>query len=45
MPMKIQEERDDIKERRKKAQGALMGFCIHCANERRRYENKWFKST
>ena len=25
-PMKIQEERDDIEERRKKAQGALMEF-------------------
>ena len=37
-PMKIQEERDDIEERMKKAQGTLMGFCFHC-------ENEWFKST
>ena len=43
-PMKIQEERDDIGDRRKKAQGALMGFCFHCENDRRK-ENKWFKST
>ena len=28
MPMKNQEERDDIEERRKKAQGALMGFAL-----------------
>ena len=44
-PMKIQEERDDIEERRKKAQGALMGFCSYYENERRRNENEWFKST
>ena len=43
--MKIQEERDDIEERRKKAQRALTGFCSHCENERRRNENEWFKST
>ena len=41
----IQEERDDIEETRKKAQGALMGFCFHCENERRRKENKQLKST
>ena len=28
MPMKNQEERDDIEEKRKKAQGALMGFAL-----------------
>ena len=44
-PMKIQEERDDIEERRKKAQGALMRFFFHCENERRRNENEWFKMT
>ena len=44
-PMKNQEEIDDIEERRKKAQGALMGFCFHCENERRRNENEWFKSS
>ena len=44
-PMKIQEERDDFEERRKKAQGALMGFYFHCENKRKRNEDEWFKST
>ena len=43
--MKIQKERDDIEEKRKKAQGALMGYCFHCENERKRNEDEWFKST
>ena len=44
-PMKIQEERDDIEERTKKAQGALMEVLLSLLKCARKKWNEWFKTT